>query len=100
MSSKVAVGVNILIKTFVVLKRPELNGSLDSDHATTGTSHEFRGPRKTLNKMCEVIWEMTQADALIGNLLSSMEGRSRACPCALAVYVVILSSVLVYSCDL
>lgn len=41
----IAVEVNILLKTFVVLKRPELNGSLASDSATTGTTHGFRGSR-------------------------------------------------------
>lgn len=45
MSSMVAIKVNILLKTFVVLKRPELNGSLDSDSATTGTSHGFSNTR-------------------------------------------------------
>lgn len=29
----------------MVHKRPDLNGSVDSGGATTGTSHGFRGPR-------------------------------------------------------
>lgn len=67
---------------------------LDSDSATTGTRHESRGPRKEVRGYLGD----DSGERSDGNLLSSMNGRCSACPCALGVHVFILSSVLVYPC--
>lgn len=78
MSSMVAVEVNILLKTFVVLRWPELNGSLDSHNTTTGTSHEFRGPRILITQEQDVRGYLgdDSGEHSDCNLLSSMNGRS------------------------
>lgn len=74
MSSKVAVEVNILLKAFAVLKRPEVNGRLDSDGASTGTRQEFRGPSILITRVQDVRCYLGDDSGEL-SLSSSMNGR-------------------------